>query len=182
MIPGRFPNGLELRGGAEVRASVGRTLHGHAALFNVEARIAGRFAEVLLPGCFKGSLGGRDILALSDHDPAKVLGRTRGGSLRLAEDGRGLAFEADLPATRAADDVLELVRAGLAGGCSFGFSVAQDGERWIGNRRELRAVTLHEISIVSAWPAYDGTSVNARARAPGGADAAARRRFLATVG
>ena len=80
--------------------------------------------------------------------------------------------------------MLELVRTGNAGGCSFGFTVPSDGERWTGKRRELRAVTLHEMSIVSAWPAYGGTSVNARGKLIASPEAAAvlwRKRVLAVL-
>ena len=142
----------------------GRTLEGYAAVFNAETRIGG-FREVVLPGAFSGSLG-RDVLALVDHDPAKVLGRTRSGTLKLQEDAKGLRFSLALPETSLANDVLEMVKRGDMGGCSFAFQVAPGGERWQGKRRELRAVTLYEISIVSAWPAYAGTSVQARAKMP----------------
>jgi hypothetical protein len=49
---------------------------------------------------------------------------------------------------------------------SFAFSVPPGGERWEGRRRELRSVTLHEISVVSSWPAYPETQVSARSAAP----------------
>ena len=42
-----------------------------------------------------------DVLALVDHDPSRVLARTRSGNLRLAEDKRGLAFDLDVPDTSA---------------------------------------------------------------------------------
>jgi phage head maturation protease len=45
---------------------------------------------------------------------------------------------------------------------SFAFTVGKDGETWQGNRRELRSVNLIEISVVSAFPAYNETSVQAR--------------------
>lgn len=141
----------------------GRRLEGYAAVFGTETRIGDSFTETIAPGAFAASLAsGRDILALADHDPARVLGRTRSRSLRLAEDGHGLAFEIDLPDTQAARDVLSLAERGDLGGMSFGF-VATDDHR-DGNRRELRAVELHEISVVSAWPAYPGTIINARAQ------------------
>jgi uncharacterized protein len=154
---------IERRVALEVRAIGPRRLEGHAALFNSPAQI-GDFTETVLPGAFRSSLlSGRDILALADHDATKVLARTRAGTLKLAEDSRGLHFELDVPATTVGSDVLELVRSGNAGGCSFGFKVRE--ERWQQrDRRELIAVELHEISIVSAWPAYEGTSVQARAR------------------
>jgi HK97 family phage prohead protease len=178
---------IEIRAAAaEVRAAAGRKVEGYAALFHTEARIADRWTETLVPGCFAASLASRETLLLKDHDPAAVLSRTRGGSLRLSENGKGLWFEAELPNTTAANDTLELVRAGLAGGCSFGFTVPKDGERWNGDRRALHAVTLHEISIVSAWPAFEGTSVTARARLRAAmcrqeASQAARRRQLGAL-
>ena len=152
---------LEKRFSTELRAR-GRRLEGYAAIYGTEARIAD-FTEVVMPGAFKATLGG-DVLALMDHDPAKVLGRTKSGTLRLSEDSRGLAFSLDLPETTAGRDVLALAERGDLGGMSFGFTVPDGGQRWQGDRRELRAVNLLEISVVSSWPAYEGTTVAARAR------------------
>jgi HK97 family phage prohead protease len=145
----------------EIRAR-GRRLEGHAALFGVEAPIGG-FREKIAPGAFSGSLRG-DVLALVDHDPGKVLARTRSGTLRLSEDTRGLAFDLDVPQTSAGIDVLALAERGDLGGASFGFRVREGGERWEGNLRTLTDVELFEVSIVSSWPAYEGTVVNARSR------------------
>ncbi len=168
---------MERRAVTELQAK-GRKLTGYAAIFGQEARIAD-FSEVIMPGAFTVSLSGRDVLALVDHDPAKVLARTKSGSLRLHEDDRGLAFELDVPDTQAGRDVLTLAERGDLGGMSFGFTVARDGERWDGKRRELRAVTLHEISVVSAWPAYEGTVVQARSKQPVRLSLA--RRYMETV-
>jgi HK97 family phage prohead protease len=144
----------------EIRAR-GRTLEGYAATFNQRATIGGRFVETIAPGAFAASLRAKgDILALVDHDPALLLARTRSGTLRLSEDTRGLAFSLDLPDTATGRDVLALAERGDLGGMSFGFTTLD--EQRDADRRELRAVELHEISIVRAWPAYDGTSVQAR--------------------
>lgn len=146
----------------EVRVK-GRTLEGHAALFGTEARI-GQVRETIAPKAFTASLAsGRDVLALVDHDAQKLLARTRSGTLRLAEDTRGLAFEIALPNTTLGRDILELADRGDLGGMSFGFRALDDHRD--GNTRELRAVDLFEISVVHAHPAYDGTTVNARAAA-----------------
>lgn len=145
----------------EVRAKR-RRLQGYAATFGAEARIAD-FVEMIAPGAFAASLAERaDILALVDHDPGRVLARTRSKTLRLAEDSRGLAFDLDVPATSVGNDVLALAERGDLGGMSFSFSVKR--ESWAGERRTLESVDLHEVSVVSAWPAYDGTIVQARAR------------------
>lgn len=149
---------------AEIRAK-GRRLEVYAATFDNAASIGGRFVETIARGAFAASLRGRqDILALVDHDTGRVLARTRSGTLRLSEDTRGLAFDLDVPDTSAGRDVLALAERGDLGGMSFGFTAVD--EHRDGDRRELRAVDLHEISVVLAWPAYDGTLVQARAFEP----------------
>jgi HK97 family phage prohead protease len=138
-------------------------LEGYAAVFGTETRI-GDFVETIRAGAFKDTLAsGRDILALADHDPRALLGRTRSGTLRLAEDTRGLHFEIDTADTSLGRDIHELVKRGDIGGASFGFKAKKDF--WNGRRRELRAVDLYEISIVQSFPAYQDTSVEARAEA-----------------
>lgn len=174
-----MPSGpqFERRVASELRAA-GRRLEGYAATFGTEAHIAD-FVEVIAPGAFRGSLEGRDILALVDHDRSRVLARTRSGTLRLSEDSRGLAFDLDVPNTSYGNDVLALVESRNAGGMSFAFTVVPGGEEWRGDRRELRDLILHEVSVVSAWPAYDGTVVQARTRIP--ARLALARRFMETI-
>lgn len=142
----------------------GRKLAGYIARFDSETRI-GSFTEVVRRGAFRASLdSGADILALADHDSGKVLGRTRSGTLELHEDAEGLAFTLSLPDTQTGRDLAALAQRGDLGGCSFGFSVDADGEHWEGDRRELRSVRLHEVSIVQSWPAYSDTSVSLRRR------------------
>lgn len=156
---------IEKRYATELRAE-GRKLTGYAAVFNQETRIAD-FQEVIAPGAFGASLRvNPDILALVDHDHSRVLARTKSGTLRLAEDERGLRFEVDVPDTSLGRDILALATRGDVGGMSFGFSVPEGGESWQGDKRELRRVTLHEISVVQSFPAYGGTTVQARSRKP----------------
>ena len=178
MSPARFPDGTERRAAVELRAA-GRRLEGYAAVFGVEARI-GSFTETIRVGAFRASLlSGRDCPALVDHDASALLARTSSGTLRLAEDARGLAFSLDVPDTQLGRDVLTLAERRDLGGCSFAFKT--NDEAWpTADRRELRAVELIEISIVHAWPAYDQTTVSARSRARSVAldDAHRRRRFL----
>lgn len=154
---------IERRAGSlELRAE-GRRLFGRVVPFNVAADIGG-FRETVAPGAFSNSLAsGADIVALQDHDPTRLLGRTRASTLRLREDQSGLLFDLDLPMTSVAADVLELVRSGNAGGMSFGFVATR--EDWPKpDQRVLRSIDLREVSVVSWQPAYDGTEVAARSR------------------
>lgn len=168
---------IERRGASGGISAAGRRLIGYAARFGVEARIGG-FREVIRRGAFAQSLSGeRDILALVDHDPKSLLGRTKTGTLTLKEDADGLAFDLQLPDTRVAADVLALAERGDIGGMSFGFVALDD--HWSGDLRELRAVELHEVSIVQSWPAYEQTQVLVRSRPQAETDL--RRLWLMTI-
>lgn len=180
MSPARFPDGTERRAAIELRAAAGRRLEGYVATFGTPATI-GPFTETIAPGAFRASLAAQaDILALMDHDPTRLLARTSAGTLRLAEDARGLRFELDVPDTQLGRDVLVQAERRDLGGMSFGFRVKD--EAWPArDRRELRAVDLVEVSIVAAFPAYSGTSVTARARGLEPPALRLRRLYLETL-
>ena len=165
---------LERRAFSEVRTA-GRRVEGYAATFGTDADLGG-FRERIAPGAFRAALSG-DVLAMLDHDPGKVLGRTKSGTLRLTEDARGLAFSLDLPDTQAGRDVLALAERGDLGGMSFGFMVPEGGDEWRGNVRTLKQVDLREISIVQAWPSYPDTEIALRALLTS-SDAKRRKRAL----
>ena len=60
------------------------------------------------PGAFRRALAADpDVRALFNHDSNYVLGRTTNGTLRLAEDPRGLVAEFDAPDTQYARDLRE---------------------------------------------------------------------------
>ena len=151
---------LERRGAAAGVTASGRTLTGYAAVFGAETRI-GSFSERIAPGAFATSLAsGRDVLALLDHRTDVLLGRTRSGTLTLREDAKGLRFELQVPDTQPGRDLIALAERGDLGGMSFGFRAVD--EAWQGDTRELRAVELHEISVVQSWPAYQQTEISLR--------------------
>lgn len=156
---------IEKRATAGVTSN-GRKLAGYIARFDSPTTI-GSFTEVVRRGAFAASLAsGRDILAMADHDPARVLGRTRSGTLQLQEDAAGLAFTLEVPETAAGRDLIALAERGDLGGCSFGFTVNAGGDRWQGDTRELCSVELQEVSIVQAWPAYADTEIHLRSLQP----------------
>ncbi len=155
---------LEIRANGTLTAK-GKTLTGYAAVFNSEA-VLGDFTEVIRQGAFAKSLAtGSNIRALYHHQGDALLGTTRGGTLKLAEDAHGLAFELSLPDTTHGKDLAILVDRGDVAGCSFGFRVAPGGDRWEqrGKQmvRELLDVELAEITL-TADPAYQDTTVAMR--------------------
>lgn len=157
---------LEIRSSGTLTAR-GKTLAGYAAVFNSEANL-GTFSEIVRPGAFAKSLQGpSSIRALYHHDAHALLGTTRGGTLQLREDAHGLAFELALPDTTHGRDLAILVDRGDVAGCSFGFRVADGGDRWEQRGptlvRELLTVDLVEITL-TADPAYQDTSVAMRSR------------------
>lgn len=153
----------------ELRAAVDddgkRSIAGYAAVFNRLSVVLWGFREEIAPGAFVASLD-KDVRALWNHDTGQVLGRTTNGSLRLAEDGTGLAFELDLPDTQMGRDAYALIGRGDVSQMSFGFRMLPDGEEWriddAGQYiRRLTGVDLLEVSPVT-FPAYPDTSVGTR--------------------
>lgn len=142
----------------------GRQLVGVAAPFGITTTI-NDFREVIAAGAFTRTLAaGADILALADHAPDKVLGRTRSGTLQLRETARGLEYTLELPDTTIGNDIRALAQRGDIGGVSMGFRCIRD--EWNGDLRTLHEVELQEISIVSAHPAYADTTVTLRSLQP----------------
>jgi len=151
----------------EIRAEEGKPtrLTGYAAVFNAEADL-GSFVERIKPGAFAKALAsGRDIRALIDHDPMKILARTSASTLRLGENDRGLWVSIDLPDTSYARDLIASVKHGNHRGMSFGFQVAKGGDTWTkeGTRmvRTLNEIGLHEVTATSI-PAYSATTLAVR--------------------
>ena len=155
---------MEIRSIGGVQAQ-GRKVTGYAAVFNRETDL-GEFREQIAPGAFRRSLESRrNIRALYDHQTGAVLGTTQASTLELREDAHGLHFTLELPDTSVGRDVAELVKRGDVSGCSFGFRVEPQGEKWEQRSgvalRTLLDVSLAEITL-TADPAYADTEVALR--------------------
>lgn len=172
----------ERRVAAELRAEGGR-IEGYAALFGARSHDLGGFTETIQLGAFARTLAdpALDVFALFDHDRRAVLGRSRAGTLRLAEDRRGLRFELDVANTSTGRDVLESVGRGDVTGASFGFRARKDEWSKTADGRPLRTlidVDLFDVTVTPT-PAYPDASVARRSLdARQGADDARRRRLL----
>jgi len=145
-------------------SSDGMSFTGYAAVFNSPSEPL-PFTELIREGAFKRSLKSRNEIKLfMKHNTDVVLGSTRAGTLKLTEDSRGLLAQAELPDTTAGRDLSVLMQRGDVSSMSFGFSVPPKGDSWSsdGATRELHQVRLHEVSIVTGFPAYEATTASVR--------------------
>lgn len=158
----------------EVRESDGKSrLVGYAAVFNQLSEDLGGWRELIRPGAFAKTIrDGSDVRALWNHNPDYVLGRTKSGTLRLREDGHGLAIEIDPPDTTWARDLVETIRRGDVDQMSFGFIPVRSEVKVIDDHddngqprrsviRELIEVRLFDVSPVT-FPAYPQTEIGVR--------------------
>jgi HK97 family phage prohead protease len=168
----------ELRVEAPTLGKKSPTIRGYAAKFNSlsqampvveEGKVVAYFREQLMPGCFASAIPVSDIRSLFNHDPNLILGRTTAGTLRIAEDEVGLAFENDPPDTTYSRDLQISMQRGDITQCSFGFNVAEGGDSWTkdasspGNYiRSINCISkLYDASPVT-YPAYVNTDCAVR--------------------
>lgn len=175
-IERRFTTGKAA--GVEVRAAGAGggpgTLVGYAATYYDPADTGTEYdlkgygvdaIERILPGALRSALApGRDVRSTFDHQDSVLLGRTASGTLRLAEDKRGLRYEVDLPDTQAGRDLAVQLKRGDVWGSSFEFSVGAvewgttpDGRRV----RGLKQIEVYQVGPVIA-PAYGATTAEVR--------------------
>ncbi len=166
----RAADGIERRftGTVEVRADEAdgpSKLVGYAALFNWSTVLFPGLIERIAPGAFTRTLAeGADVRALVDHDPSKIIGRTKAGTLTLLENKKGLHVDIDAADTTAGQDILKSVARGDVDQMSFGFRVVK--ESWEDKKdgsavRTLEDVDLVDVSAVT-FPAYPDTTIAAR--------------------
>jgi uncharacterized protein len=139
----------------------GRTVVGYAAVYGALSEDLGGFRERIAPGAFAGVLGA-DVRALLNHDANEVLGRTKSGTLRLADDLRGLRFELDLPDSPLGENVRSAVKRGDLDGASFRFVVGD--EQWKDDIRTVTAVKELQDITLATYPAYPAASIELRTR------------------
>lgn len=149
-------------GTAELRlratgATETRQIGGYAAVYDQLSEDLGGWRERIAPGAFAQVLRD-DVRALFNHDPSLILGRTRAGTLRLADDDHGLSYEIDPPAgVPWVDGLLAAMSRGDVTGSSFQFIV--DDDEWLllpdgsAQRTIRRFRRLLDVSPVT-FPAY----------------------------
>ena len=159
-------------GVVEVRAAAedgqeSRTIEGYAALYNEPTEIWTDWYEQIEPGAFdEADL--EDVRCLFNHGASAIVGRTKSGTLEVTLDDKGLKYRCDVAKNTAGNDLLESVRRGDIDQSSFAFRVAES--EWIENYNGQEGVWLRKITKIAivrdvspvTYPAYEGTSVDAR--------------------
>ena len=147
-------------------------ISGYAAVFDTETVIGGKdwgFREKIAKGAFADALKISDVRALFNHEEDHVLGRLKAGTLRLAEDDRGLKVEIDPPDTQDARDLIKKMQRGDIDQMSFAFTMEGGVQTWdeTGDM-PLRTIEkigeLMDVSVVT-FPAYPETEAAARSLA-----------------
>lgn len=151
---------------AVTRDDAGKTtkqIQGYAIIFDTLSIDLGGFFEAIDSTALDG-VDLSDIKLIYAHENNQILARTDAGNLQVKVDDKGVFFIADLADTTLANDVYNNIQAGNLKGMSFGFTIADGGDKWV---RQPNGKLLHEVTqigilgelTVTAWPAYPSTSV-----------------------
>lgn len=149
-----------------------RTISGYAAVFNSESNDLG-FYETIAPGAItEDTIIRSDVVATLNHDPEKVLARSKygKGTLQLNVDDRGLHYEYEAPNTTLGNDLREMLKRGDIDAASFAFTVSQDegAQKW--EKRDGKYYrTIYKIDklfdVAAVYhPAYSTASTELRAQ------------------
>ena len=118
----------------------------------------GEFTETMRSGAFSDTLAnGADVRMLINHDGIP-LARTKSGTLRLAEDSRGLHVSADLELRMSlVNNLRSAMERGDLDAMSFAFHCVQDQWNEDYTQRDVHEVTLRDVSVVT-FPASASTT------------------------
>lgn len=122
----------EIRKSNEPITSTDRRIEGYAIVFNSRSEDMG-FYEEISNTALDGVIERSDVFALLNHDESRgILARSKfgEGTLKLTVDDIGLRYEFEAPNTQLGDETLEMIKRGDIDGSSFGFTIAEGGEKW----------------------------------------------------
>lgn len=158
-----FPAELKIR---ESTTEENPKIEGYFAVFGDIYDMGCGLTESIDRGAFDDTLDG-DIRALINHDTTLVLGRTSANTLELRTDDHGLWGSIDVnPNDTDAMNMYARVQRGDVNQCSFGFEILDEATEYRENgyiHWTLNKVKLYEVSVCT-FPAYEATSVSARAK------------------
>lgn len=151
-------------GVVELRAAGdgGRRIGGYALVYGRYSQNLGGYVEQCAPGLADKSIAdGVDVLCRYQHDSDFLLGRVSAGTLRLAADGTGVAYDDDLPATSYASDLAALCERGDVRHSSFAFRCIED--EWGFTEQGFPLRTLLQVLLVDVAPVVSPAYLDASA-------------------
>ena len=151
-----------------------RTITGSAIVFNRDSKLLYEnnqlFYERISSSAMEGVVERSDIFVWLNHDKARgLLARSKNGegSLSVSIDNNSVRYSFEAPNFALGDELIENIKRGDLKGTSFGFRVAEGGERWVvrADGSKLRIINkFSEIRDISPCydPAYEDTTVALR--------------------
>lgn len=149
-------------------------VEGYAAVFNQRALIwesewsGWKYMEVIDRNAFDGADMSDTVFKYNHGDIAMVLARASNNTLIMNTDDKGLRISADIIDTNNGTDVYKLIKRGDLNKMSFAFTVKNertesDRENKIYTRTITAFDKIYDVAVVD-FPAYDGTSIQARSK------------------
>lgn len=149
-------------------------VEGYAAVFNQRALIwesewsGWKYMEVIDRNAFDGADMSDTVFKYNHGDIAMVLARASNNTLVMNTDDKGLRISADIIDTNNGTDVYKLIKRGDLNKMSFAFTVKSertevDKENKIYTRTITAFDKIYDVAVVD-FPAYDGTSIQARSK------------------
>ena len=149
-------------------------VEGYAAVFNQRALIwesewsGWKYMEVIDRNAFNGADMSDTVFKYNHGDVAMILARASNITLTMNTDDKGLRISADIIDTNNGTDVYKLIKRGDLNKMSFAFTVKNErSESDRENKIYTRTITafdkIYDVAVVD-FPAYDGTSIQARSK------------------
>ncbi len=149
-------------------------VEGYAAVFNQRTLIwqseysGWKYMEVIDRNAFVGADMKDTVFKYNHGDIAMILARANNNTLTMNTDDIGLRISADIIDTNNGTDVYKLIKRGDLNKMSFAFTVKSerteaDKENKIYTRTITAFDKIYDVAVVD-FPAYDGTSIQARSK------------------
>ena len=149
-------------------------VEGYAAVFNQRTLIwesewsGWKYMEVIDRNAFNGADMSDTVFKYNHGDVAMILARASNNTLTMNTDDKGLRISADIIDTNNGTDVYKLIKRGDLNKMSFAFTVKNErSESDRENKIYTRTITafdkIYDVAVVD-FPAYDGTSIQARSK------------------
>ena len=149
-------------------------VEGYAAVFNQRALIwesewsGWKYMEVIDRNAFNGADMNDTVFKYNHGDVAMILARASNNTLTMNTDDKGLRISADIIDTNNGTDLYKLIKRGDLNKMSFAFTVKSertevDKENKIYTRTITAFDKIYDVAVVD-FPAYDGTSIQARSK------------------